>query len=85
MLVADATLDGQDSLATARCLAAVIAQEGPADLILAGEHAIDDNQSLVPSMLAELLGCSQVNGVTAMELAGRDPLRFKARRRIEGR
>jgi electron transfer flavoprotein beta subunit len=84
VLVADPAADGQDSLATARCLAAVVAAESPVDLILAGEHAIDDGQSLVPSMLAELLNWSQVNGATSLEVTGAGPLRIKASRRIEG-
>ncbi|MDD4891024.1 MAG: electron transfer flavoprotein subunit beta/FixA family protein [Phycisphaerae bacterium] len=84
VLVADPAVEGQDSLATARCLAAVVAAEGSVDLVLAGEHAIDDGQSLVPSMLAELLHWPQANGVTALEVTGAGPLRIKAARRIEG-
>ncbi len=79
----DPAFDGQDSLADARCLAAVARGESP-DLVLAGEHAIDDAQSLVPAMVAELLGVRQVCGVVALDLADDGPVTLKARRRIEG-
>ncbi|MCG3180307.1 MAG: Electron transfer flavoprotein subunit beta [Phycisphaerae bacterium] len=78
----DAAFVGQDALATARCLAAAI--DPDTDLVLAGEHAIDDGQSLVPSMVAELLGWGQVNGAVGLEVAAGPPVRIKARRRIEG-
>lgn len=80
----DPAFDGQDALATARCLAKAIADEGGVDLVLAGEHAIDDGQSLVPPMLAELLGWAQVSGVTALAVGGDSPATVKASRRIEG-
>lgn len=49
------TPENMDTLATAKCLAKVIAQEGGANLILTGKLAIDDNASSVTQMLAELL------------------------------
>jgi electron transfer flavoprotein beta subunit len=78
----DNAFAGQDALATARCLAAAI--DDDVDLVLAGEHAIDDGQSLVPSMVAELLGLVQINSVTALDVSSDSPVRIKATRRIEG-
>lgn len=47
--------ENADPIATARCLARVIEQEGSANLILTGKLAIDDNASSVPQMVAEFL------------------------------
>ncbi len=80
----DDAFEGQDALATARCLAKAIADEDGVDLVLAGEHAIDDGQSMVPSMLAELLDWQQANGVTELAVSGDSPVQVSATRRIEG-
>lgn len=45
-----------DSYSTAKALAAVIQQEGGAQLIFTGKLAIDDNGSAVSQMVAEFLG-----------------------------
>lgn len=44
-----------DPLTTAQILAKVISAEGPAQIILTGKQAIDDNASSVSQMLAEIL------------------------------
>jgi len=55
LLVDDPALDGADSLTVARALAAAIALE-PADLVIAGKQATDDEAGLVGPMVAEILG-----------------------------
>jgi electron transfer flavoprotein beta subunit len=53
--IVDPALDQADTLGTARALAAVIKQEGPA-LVLSGRQAIDDDMGSVGAQVAELLG-----------------------------
>ena len=51
----DSAWDGGDTLTTARAIAALLKQEGPA-LALFGRQAIDDDMGAVPAQVAELLG-----------------------------
>jgi electron transfer flavoprotein beta subunit len=53
--IVESALDQADTLGTARALAAVIKQEGPA-LVLSGRQAIDDDMGSVGAQVAELLG-----------------------------
>lgn len=78
----DPVFQDQDSLATARVLAAAL-KSRPFDLILAGKHAIDDVSHQAPSAVAELLGLPQVNGITRLELSP-DARGATVHRRIEG-
>lgn len=57
-----------DGFSTAQLLAATIQKEGPADLILTGKLAIDDNASSVSQMVAELLGIPHITVVSKLEL-----------------
>jgi len=78
----DDAFEGQDTLATARALAAALQPEG-FDLVFAGKMAIDDNAAVVPTAVAELLGMPHVNLVQAFELAA-DRSAATVRRRIDG-
>jgi electron transfer flavoprotein beta subunit len=62
--------DVVDPLTTAHGLAAIIKQEGGADLILAGKLAIDDNAASVPQMLAEVLGYAHASVVSKISVSG---------------
>lgn len=55
-----------DSLGIAKVLAAAI-RSIPHDVVLAGKQGVGTDNSLVPSMLAELLGYPQVTVVTHLE------------------
>jgi electron transfer flavoprotein beta subunit len=78
----DDAFEGQDTLATARALAAALRPEG-FDLVFAGKMAIDDNAAVVPTAVAELLGMPHVNLVQSFELAA-DRGSVTVRRRIDG-
>ncbi len=76
-------LDGQptmDGLATAQVLAAEL-KDHPAQLILLGVKAADDDQQQVGPMLGVLLGRSTVTGVSEFSLEGDKAL---CRREVEG-
>lgn len=76
----DAAFAGSDSLGVARILAAAAKSEG-CDMLLAGKQAIDDDNSQVPAMVAELLGWPQVTVVDKLEISGGS---FKAWRQSGG-
>ena len=78
----DDAFEGGDPLATARALAAALRAEG-VDLLFTGKMAIDDNASVVPTAVAEMLGMPHVNAVQAFEL-GADGKTATVRRRIDG-
>lgn len=61
-----ASLDGH---ATAALLCAWIAKTGPADLVLCGRQASDDDQGVVPAFLAERLGVPLVTIARDVSLA----------------
>ena len=69
-LLSDAAFAGADSLATARCLAAAIRKQGPADLVFCGAHSLDGSTSQVGPQVAELLGVPDLTHVTALTLDG---------------
>jgi len=62
-----ATLDGH---VTAAILAAWIRSTGPADLVLCGRQASDDDQGVVPALVGERLGMPVVTIARAVALAG---------------
>lgn len=69
-----------DSFAVAKALAAAL--DGVEyDLLIAGKQALDDDSFAVPGMLAQLLGVSQVNVVSKLEVTD---AKIKAWRDIEG-
>jgi electron transfer flavoprotein beta subunit len=78
----DDAFEGQDGLATARALAAALRPEA-FDVVFTGKMAIDDNASVVPTAVAELLDLPHVNLVHAFELAA-DQKSATVRRRIDG-
>jgi len=78
----DDAFEGQDTLATARALAAAL-QGGGFDLVFSGKMAIDDNAAVVPTAVAELLDIPHVNWIIAFEL-GADGKSATVRRRVDG-
>ncbi len=65
--IQDPALEGTDHLGIARVLAAAVRRQ-PADLILCGKLATDDNAGIVGPALAEYLGLPQATAVTRLEL-----------------
>jgi electron transfer flavoprotein beta subunit len=80
--VNDPGLEGADTLAAARVLAAVIKQEQPA-LVLAGRQAIDDDMGAVGAQVAETLGWPCLSWVME-EAISDDGTRVRAGRQVEG-
>lgn len=78
--LSDADFAGLDTLSTAKVLAAAI-KDGGYDLIFVGQQGVGGDNSQVPSMLAELLGCAQATMVLKFETDGTT---FRAEREIEG-
>jgi electron transfer flavoprotein beta subunit len=78
----DAGWDGADTLMTARALAAVIKQEGPA-LTFFGRQAIDDDMASVGAQVAEFLGwpCASWIMEEAVDEAGKT---VRVGRQMEG-
>lgn len=68
--VADDAAADLDAYATAQQLAALIAQAGPFDLILAGDGSADNYAQQVDVQLAAALGLPVVNAACAIEVAG---------------
>jgi len=69
VLVSDAALEGSDALGVSRALAAAIKRE-ELQLVFCGRQAIDDDNSQVPAMLAELLSWPQVSFVSEFSTDG---------------
>jgi electron transfer flavoprotein beta subunit len=69
ILITDAQLAGADALLTARVLAAAIKPEAP-DLVICGTESYDGSTGMVPPMLAELLGMSQLTVAKKVEVDG---------------
>lgn len=78
--LSDAEFADLDPLGTAKVLAAAI-KDGGYDVILCGWQGVGGDNSMVPSMLAELLDCAQANMIVKLEVEGTN---FKAEREIEG-
>ncbi len=66
--VKDAALDGADTLATARALAAAIRTLGTVDLVLCGQQGVGGDHSQIPGLLAELLDLPQVTVAVKIEI-----------------
>ncbi len=73
-------LDNAEALQIAKVLTAVVKRDGY-DLVLCGKQAIDDDDSQVGIMLAELCDMAHVSVVTDLEFDGNN---FTATREIEG-
>ena len=82
VLINDPALEGSDTLATAKALAAVI-KELPFDLVFAGQRGVDSDNGLVGAALAEFLGVPQICLAVKVEVA-EDGQSLKANRPIEG-
>ncbi|MEL6343845.1 MAG: electron transfer flavoprotein subunit beta/FixA family protein [Myxococcota bacterium] len=67
--VDDPGLSGSDSLGVARALAAAIQAEG-VDILFCGKQAVDDDNSQVPAMIAELLDWPQASEIAKLEVSG---------------
>ena len=80
--VNDPTLEGADTLATARALAAVVKLEQP-QLVLTGRQAIDDDMSAVGAQVAEVLGWPCLSWIME-ETISEDGTRVRAGRQVEG-
>ena len=82
VLINDPALEGSDTLATAKALAAAI-KEIPCDLVFAGQRGVDSDNGLVGAALAEFLGVPQICLAVKVEVA-EDGQSLKANRPIEG-
>ncbi len=67
--IEDPALDGSDALGYARALAAAAKAED-VGLLLCGRQAVDGDNGAVPSMIAEILGWSQVSWIDKLGLEG---------------
>jgi len=82
VLINDPALDGSDSLAVSKALAAVI-KGLEFDIIFTGQRGIDEDQGLVGACLADLLGIPQVSLAVKVEVAA-DGKSVKINRPVEG-
>jgi len=80
--VSDPALDGADTLAVARALAAVVKLEQP-QLVLTGRQAIDDDMGAVGAQVAELLGWPCLSWIME-EAISADGTTVRAGRQVEG-
>jgi electron transfer flavoprotein beta subunit len=80
--VNDPALATADTLVTARALAAVIKQEGPA-LVLFGRQAIDDDMGAVAAQVAEVLGWPCASWIME-EAVDADAKSIRVGRQVEG-
>jgi electron transfer flavoprotein beta subunit len=82
VLINDDALEGSDSIATAKALAAAI-KELDYDLIFTGQRGIDDDMGTVGAGLAEFLGIPQLSLIVKVDVA-EDGKSVKVTRPIEG-
>jgi electron transfer flavoprotein beta subunit len=82
ILINDDALEGSDSLATAKALAAAI-KDLDYDVIFAGQRGVDDDSGEVGASLAEFLGVPQLSVIVKIEVA-EDGKSIKANRPVEG-
>jgi electron transfer flavoprotein beta subunit len=80
VLINDPAALATDGLGTARVLAAALKQM-PYDLIIAGQRAVDDDNYLVGTAVAEYLGIPNISMVNQQEIADG---KIKCRQTIEG-
>ncbi|WP_029088412.1 electron transfer flavoprotein subunit beta/FixA family protein [Brevibacterium album] len=70
--VLDDAISGADAVGTAKILAAAVrkveAEEGPVDLVITGLASTDGQMSVVPVMVAELLGRPAATQASALEV-----------------
>jgi electron transfer flavoprotein beta subunit len=82
VLINDPALENSDALGIAKALAAAIKQID-FDLIFTGQRGVDDDNGIVGSALAELLGIPQISVVLKVEVS-EDGKVVKATRPVEG-
>ena len=82
VLISDEALEGSDSLAVAKALAAAI-KELDYDLIFSGQRGVDDDMGVVGANIAELLDMPQLSVIDKVEVA-EDGKSVKVNRPIEG-
>ena len=82
ILISDEALEGSDSLAVAKALAAAI-KELDYDLIFSGQRGVDDDMGVVGANLAEFLDIPQLSVIEKVEVA-EDGKSVKVNRPIEG-
>jgi len=82
MLISDEALEGSDSLAVAKALAAAI-KELDYDLLFSGQRGVDDDMGVVGANIAELLDIPQLSVIDKVEVA-EDGKSVKVNRPIEG-
>ncbi len=82
ILVSDDALEGSDSLATAKVLAAAI-KDIPYDIVFTGQRGIDEDMGVVGASLAELLGIPHLSLIIKAEVA-EDGKSVTAHRPVEG-
>jgi electron transfer flavoprotein beta subunit len=68
--VVDDAIAGSDAVATSLILAEAVKKAGPVDLVVTGMASTDGGTSVVPAMLAELLGLPQVTFASRVETQG---------------
>lgn len=68
VLLSDPAFAGSDTLATSRVLAALLAREGPFDLILVGRSSLDAETGQVGPQLAELVDLPFAGAVRQLDL-----------------
>jgi electron transfer flavoprotein beta subunit len=82
ILISDEALQGSDSLAVAKALAAAI-KDLEYDLIFTGQRGVDDDMGVVGANLAEFLGIPQLSVIDKVEMA-EDGKSVKVHRSVEG-
>jgi len=82
ILICDDALEGSDSLATAKALAAVI-KDLEYDVIFTGQRGVDEDMGIVGASLAEFLGIPQLSLILKVEMA-EDGQSVKVQRPVEG-
>lgn len=82
VLISDPALDGSDSLATAKALAAAI-KGLEYDIIIAGQRGVDEDSGVVGSALADMLGIPSISLAVKLEVA-EDGKSAKVNRPVEG-
>jgi electron transfer flavoprotein beta subunit len=81
-LISEDALEGSDSIATAKALAAVI-KDLEYDLIFTGQRGVDDDLGVVGAVLAEFLGIPHFSVIDKVEVS-EDGKSVKVNRPIEG-
>ncbi|MFH1125316.1 MAG: electron transfer flavoprotein subunit beta/FixA family protein [Pseudomonadota bacterium] len=82
VLISDPAVEGSDSIATAKALAAVI-KNLQYDLIFTGQRGVDDDMGLVGATLAEVLGIPHLSVIVKVEVSG-DGKSVKVNGPVEG-